>query len=285
MVSADEVWQGHHARTIEDAPVPRWDRERPIYPTYLRCYLDCPRRFRLQYLDRIPVEKTWQRPLEIGDALHKAMEFVADAIRRGQRLPDAHVLRTVVERILPEAEYDDPRQRDDDIAQVMGWIDRGTRYITHGNPDILRLEEASQRKWNDPSSGGPMAFGAKADLLLRRRSRRGSYLEIIDYKTGYSRDHTWYPPILTRIALKSRIDAAMQSHTEREVRFTYLWFNRDKKESIVFTRERMNDDWRELHQVMTRLLEETSWPMQPSDRVCVYCPYHQTYCHPGATSR
>ena len=66
------------AQPLAGMPGPRWNRNKGIYPTSLRRYLECPRRCRLEYIDRIRYERPWDRAMEVGvDVyLRKPVKFV-----------------------------------------------------------------------------------------------------------------------------------------------------------------------------------------------------------------
>jgi hypothetical protein len=268
------------ATPLAGMPGPRWNRSRQISPTSLRAYLECPRRCRLQYIDNLAYRQPWNRAIEVGNALHAVMERVANTIHAGRRPPVPASFRGTVANLLPEREYDDPAERLEDIDKVLEWAERGTRYITHGSPTILRVERHYPRHWEDRGVLGKVLIGAKSDLVLRRRDRAGDYVEIIDYKTGHSRRWTQFTPILSSIALKPRIRAALRGQAEPRVRFSYLWFAHGERERIEMTRERQAQDWDELKPILTRLVHEEDWPMRPSPNVCRHCPYFNTACFP-----
>ncbi len=247
---------GTRARPLAGMPGPRWNRSRQISPTALRHYLECPRRARLLYIDSVSHAKPWVRATEVGNALHTVMERIANTVN--SRRPPAPVtsLRGLVGDLLPEREYDTQAERVEDIDKVLEWADRGQRYITHGHPTILRVERHHPRHWEEPGDLGKVIIGAKADLMLRRTDRQGPYIEIIDYKSGLSRRWTQFTPILSSIALKPRIRAALPGQARPRVRFSYLWFAHGERERIELTRERQARVWRELRGILLRLVHE-----------------------------
>lgn len=271
------------AQPLAGMPGPRWNRSRQISPTALRNYLECPRRARLLYVDSVPHVKPWVRAVEVGNALHTVMERIANTIHARRRPGPVTALRGLVGELLPAREYDSAAERAMDIDRVLEWADRGQRYITHGNPTILRVERHHPRHWEEPGELGKVVIGAKADLMLRRTDRKGPYVEIIDYKSGYARQWTQFTPILSSIALKPRIRAALPGQRQPRVRFSYLWFAHGERERIELTRERQLQDWHELRGILVRLVNEERWPMRPEPRTCARCPYLNTACFPFHT--
>lgn len=270
------------ARTppIEGMPGPRWNRGKGIYPTSLRRYLECPHRCRLEYVDKIPYEQPWSRKIEVGNALHQVMERIGNSLRNHQAPPPISSLRAYVSELLPEEKYDDPDDRIEDIDNVLEWGELGEGYIREGINTILRVERHYPRRWDDRGMLGTVMLGAKSDVVMRREDETGRYVEIIDYKTGFSRKWSQFTPMLSRIALDHRLRGALPEQKEPRVVFTYLWFAHDEIESITLTRNHMNNEWRELKGILTRMVHEETWPKRPNPKVCTYCPYFNTECFP-----
>jgi CRISPR/Cas system-associated exonuclease Cas4 (RecB family) len=268
------------AQPLAGMPGPRWNRNKGIYPTSLRRYLECPRRCRLEYIDRIRYERPWERAMEVGNALHKVMERVGNTLQRRQAPPPTETFRSLVETLLPEREYDDPQVRAADIDDILLWAAVGEAYINDGEAQVLIVEHYDPLRWEDRGELGSVMLGAKADIVVRRHDAEGPYLEIIDYKTGRNRDHTEFTPLLSRIALKRRIDAALRGQAEPRVVFTYLWLRAGEVDRRWQTREEMHHRWDDLRSILVRMVHEEEWPMRPNPRVCRFCPYLDTVCFP-----
>ena len=263
---------------LEGMPGPRWNRNRGIYPTALRRYLECPRRCRLEYIDNIRYEQPWDRAMEVGNALHKVMERIGNQLRQGKTLPPTASYRRWVESLLPAERYDDPREHAIDIDEVLEWAAVCEAYINDGRSEVLIVEHYTPRRWIGPEPLGSVLLGAKADLVVRRQGPHGPWIEIVDYKTGRNRDHTEFTPLLSCIALKPRIEAIQPD--PGDAAFTYLWLRDGDIDTRWQTREEMHRCWSHLREVLARLVHEERWPMQPNPRVCRYCPYHGSHCTP-----
>lgn len=263
---------------LEGMPGPRWNRNRGIYPTALRRYLECPRRCRLEYIDNIRYEQPWDRAMEVGNALHKVMERIGNRLRLGKTLPPTASYRRWVESLLPAERYDDPRERSIDIDEVLEWAAVCEAYINDGRSEVLIVEHYTPRRWIGPEPLGSVLLGAKADLVVRRHGPHGPWIEIVDYKTGRNRDHTEFTPLLSCIALKPRIEAIQPD--PGDAAFTYLWLRDGDIDTRWQTREEMHRCWSHLQEVLARLVHEERWPMQPHPRVCRYCPHHGSHCTP-----
>lgn len=252
---------------LDGMPGPRWNRSRGIYPTALRRYLECPRRCRLEYIDKIPCERPWDLAMEVGNALHKVMERIGNILRNGKAPPPTASYLRWIERLLPADRYDDPRARAVDIDDVMEWAAVCETYINDGRTEVLIVEHYTPRRWDDPGSLGSVLLGAKADVVVRRHDQQGPYIEIIDYKTGHNRDHTQFTPLLSCIALKKRIQAVLPDQRTPRIAFSYLWLRDGDIDTRWQTRGEMGDRWRELHDVLLRMVSEERWPMQPNARL------------------
>jgi CRISPR/Cas system-associated exonuclease Cas4 (RecB family) len=269
---------------LDGMPGPRWNRATAIYPSHVHTYLDCPHRCRLQYVDRVPVERRWNRKIEVGNALHKVMEEVANMVRLRQSLAPIDTWRPKVERLLPAGPYDaavdlTPEDRLEDIENVLLWAVQGQEYITDPRATIIRIERYYPRSWDDAELGS-MKLAAKADVVIKRRDERGSYIEIVDYKTGRWQRPIDFAPVLSRISHKPQIHAALAADGFPRVTFTYLWLAQERTHGIEMTREHTQGQWRELKRVLARMLADETWPMRPHPRTCPHCPYYGNRCNP-----
>jgi len=267
------------AHPLAGMPGARWNRDKGIYPTSLRRYLECPRRCRLEYIDQIRYDRPWDRAMEVGNALHKLMERIGNTLKRRQAPAPTVTFRGLVESLLPEREYADPHIRAADIDDVLHWAAVGETYINDGDAQVLIVEHYDPRRWVGRELGSVM-LGAKADVVLRRRDADGPYVEIVDYKTGRNRDYTEFTPLLSRIALKRHIDTALRGEAEPRVVFSYLWLRDGEVDRRWQTRDEMHARWGELHRILGRMVREEEWPMRPSPGTCRFCPYLNTACFP-----
>lgn len=259
----------------DDEPGPRWLRKQGIFPSHLRVYLECPRRCRLEYVERQPKRQLWQTAMEKGNAVHKVMEACASRLRHGRRADiDA---RAIAERCLPRHQYAQHAQREADIEEVLAWSRGAYRYLAKAEATILAVEQRHTWGW---SHRGGLIFGAKADLVQLRRDADGEYVEILDYKTGKGQSHLYLPPLLTRLALSNLLRHRLAHQEQPRVVFTYLWLQTGEIESITVDREWLTRNWTTVDAQIGRLLHEERWPERPS-HLCYFCPFFQTLCHPN----
>lgn len=258
-----------------DEPGPRWSRRQGIFPSHLRAWLECPRRCRLEYIERRPKRQLLQAAMEKGNAVHKIMEACASRLRAGRRADiDA---RAIAERCLPRHQYAQFAQREADIEDVLTWSRAAWRYLASGEATILAVEQRHTWAWSQRG----LIFGAKADLVRVRRDAGGDYLEVLDYKSGRAeQSYPYLPPLLTRLALSNLLRHRFGHLNQPRVTFTYLWLQTGEIESIEVDRAWLTEHWSTVHGQISGLLSEERWPARPS-HLCYFCPYYQTLCHPN----
>jgi PD-(D/E)XK nuclease superfamily protein len=259
----------------DDEPGPRWSRRQGIFPSHLRVYLECPRRCRLEYVERQPRRPLWQAAMEKGNAVHKIMEACTVRLRHGR---SAGInARAIAERCLPRQHYAHPAQREADIEDVLAWSRGAWRYLAGAKATILAAEQRHTWAW---ARQDPLVFGAKADLVRLRRDAGGDYVEVLDYKTGKGQPYPYLPPLLTRLALSNLLRHRLAHQAQPRVVFTYLWLQSGEIESIEVDRGWLNEHWATVNTHIDALLREEQWPLRPS-HLCFFCPYYQTLCHPN----
>lgn len=257
---------------------PAWLASRAVYPTHLRRYLECPRRCRLEYVDRVPIpDPAWDPVLEKGNVLHKLMERHAWALwKRGQTSVDA---QSFIAYKLPTVRYPTLEQRDHDIRQVLEWSRGALAYLTVEATEFLCVEFYKPRVWERSSHPTPLRIGAKADVVVKRHDRIGPYIEIIDYKTGKNREFTGHTPLLSRIALRDLMLLHLPGGDCPRSIFTYLWLESGEIQRIELEWSYLLEQWKVVGKQINDLLAERTWPMRPSRR-CRWCPYLNVACSP-----
>lgn len=273
-----------HTELLDGMPPPRWNRARRIYPSHVHSYLDCPNHCRLQYVERVPFERAWDRKIEVGNALHKVMERVGRFLRDRRAAPPVTGFLSTIEECLPESAYIamniDLDERQTDIDNVLAWADAATAYISRGSPTVLNTESTMTRDWQGNDALGEVHIAARADLVIKREDEHGPYIELVDYKSGHWQRELDFTPAITRISQKQQIQNALFGDDFPRVVFTYLWLALGERDSTELTLDRMTNQWRELERVLTRMVNDETWRLQPDPKRCPRCPYFNTECFP-----
>ena len=137
----------------------------------LGVWLDCPRRYRLQYVDRpSPPRGGAFAHSSLGSSVHNALRdwWLAP---RGRRTPEAAATQLDLAWI-PDG-YRDPEQAETWRARAREWV---TRYVSGLDPD----DEPRSVERNVAARYGDTQLKGRIDRL----DERGGELVVVDYKTG-----------------------------------------------------------------------------------------------------
>lgn len=144
----------------------------PLYaasPSRLLAWLDCPRRYRLQYLDRpAPAARPQRAHTSIGIATHNALR---DWWLQSRRTPEAGA--RLLDAAWIEVGFRNAQQSREWKARVIGEV---TAYLRAVDPDRepIGLERTAAFKTDT------LAFTGRID----RVDERDGQLVVVDYKTG-----------------------------------------------------------------------------------------------------
>ena len=149
----------------------------PLYtasPSKLLAWLDCPRRYRMQYLDKPrPAARAPRAHTSVGVATHKALRDFWD-LAPGGRTP------TAVERLVRQSWIDvgfrDPEQSAD-------WLQLTTRRVTDYLRGVDRDRQPLGVERTVSLRTGTLAVTGRLDRL----DDRDGELVVVDYKTGRAR--------------------------------------------------------------------------------------------------
>lgn len=144
-------------------------------PTRLTAWLDCPRRYRFGYLDRPPPPKgpPWAHN-SLGAAVHTALAA-------WWRLPAPERTPTRAGDLL-EAGWRDDGFRDD--AQAAGWRNRARKLVERYVAGLDPHDEPLGVERTVAARTPVLAVSGRIDRLDRRRGPDGTFLVVVDYKTG-----------------------------------------------------------------------------------------------------
>jgi putative RecB family exonuclease len=142
-------------------------------PSKLGSYADCPRRYRMTYLDRpaLPKGMPWAHN-SLGASVHNALRAWWDLPR--DRRTVASAVRLLRSCWLTEG-YRDPGQSAETLTRATGWVES---YVEGLDPD-------------DEPVGVERTVGTRTDTLavsgrIDRLDERDGELVVVDYKTGRS---------------------------------------------------------------------------------------------------
>lgn len=140
-------------------------------PSKLGVWLDCRRRFRLQYIDRVKSTDVWAH-FSFGNSVHAALKKWWDVPVEQRTL---EVAEQLVERNW------DPRGYQNE-TQSMAWAERGKAMVREYLADVDPEHEPLTRETNYSLLTEHLNLTGRVDRL----DERNGELVVIDYKTGKS---------------------------------------------------------------------------------------------------
>ena len=141
-----------------------------VTPARLGTWDDCPRRYRLTYLDRpAPVRSGGRAASTLGAVVHLALRSLF-ALPPARRTPEAAA--RLVDRHWNSEGFRDAEQAHHYRERARGWLAEYAEGA--GEVDAVGLEQ-----WVSVAVGGIVAEGR-----VDRIDRRGDELVVVDYKTG-----------------------------------------------------------------------------------------------------
>jgi RecB family exonuclease len=147
-----------------------------VTPARLGTWDDCPRRYRLTYLDRpAPVRSGARAASTLGAVVHLALRSLF-ALPAARRTPDAAT--RLVDRHWNSEGFRDAEQAARYRERAQGWVeDYSAEQLDGADPD--EEQAVGLEQWVSVSTGRLVAEGR-----VDRIDRRGAELVIVDYKTG-----------------------------------------------------------------------------------------------------
>lgn len=260
-----------------DAVPVRLHRSFEITPTNLGEYRDCPRKFRLDHIDRIRGPWRYEEHFAVGRAVHRLLADVARRLRVRATLPTGAALVHLAADMIPRDHYPSADAYGAVIRKVVVDVEAGIRYLI-GDPDsaIFLYESTLKRPY---VRGDRLRLSFRVDVArwTADADADGEFIEIIDYKTGKRRDDDELP-VFARFVINPLLE-------EREccwpwntrVRFTYVWLDAGESIGMDLDAERCRRPWRTISTRIEQLFVETEWAPRPS-ALCKWCRFYRVAC-------
>jgi len=253
-----------------------WPIERPLNPSLLKRYKDCPRRLLYQDIERRSAPYLPSLSMDLGLVAHRLLAEAARAIRDGQPLLTDDQLYSESFRRMKKRWFPSRETHESHAEDVVSWVKFGVSYIDR-QAQFLAIEgEASRAFAWDPTRR--LLMETRADLVLQRADAEGRpFLEIIDYKTG-SKD---YPDEIAPVAMAFSFMPGFRKlfgyPLSVPIQFTYVWLKHHDTLVIDMSRDYFYATWESVLQLVGNLVAERDWPEQPSN-LCRYCKYNGNAC-------
>jgi hypothetical protein len=249
----------------------------PIYPSHIKLFTECHRRFLWKVVERRRVEEPYSPALAKGNAAHKVLKFCMSALTHPEpRLPMD--IAGLVRGQLPPERYPSSLDREIDVAEVTTWVKHGLAYLGPYD-DVLGAELFLRRQYQGDDSCAPFEAAALVDLVLLRASDDGErYIELVDWKTGRSGWEDPLAPVIARFVAKSLFAQHLPGVQTPQVVYTWLYLAEAEPVRLVLDIGLCAERWEEVKRMIGEIRDEEDWLPSPSP-LCRFCPFNGNDCN------
>jgi RecB family exonuclease len=226
-------------------------------------YQTCPQRYKLQFVDRVPVPVA--PAVHFGAAIHEALSFMYHPSHL-RRPPVEEVVAVFVKAWASRGADAEERERQ---AYFEHGVDILRRHYERHPPQEERRTAATEKPFNIPLDGEHMIGGVidRVDVLA------GDRLEVIDYKTSRTMPDEREMALNAQMAIYRM--AAEHLYPGREVTTTLIYLVHDYEMRLSQTDQFLAETRAQLRDAIVGIQLEDFDP-RPG-RHCDWCDY-QRYC-------
>ncbi len=247
-------------------------RPRHLSPSSASTFRQCPRRWRLRYIDKLPDPKG--EPAVLGTFVHEILEELL-SLEANQRSIDTarEIARTLWDRILIDEDFIGLGFSETEVKSFMWKAWRLIeRYFLLEDPAEVEVVRAEQKL--SVEIGGVPFFG-----IVDLTERVSSGLRVVDYKTGKAPGSRYVDDKLSQVWLYAAA-LAEEDFDVSEVRLMYLTSGAIDRPfdsaAVASAVEIHRQTWDRLCQAIDT--EKFSYKTGP---LCNWCPYLE-HCPEGA---
>jgi putative RecB family exonuclease len=251
---------------VNPAPKTPARRLRPLSPTALNTFSECPKRFRYAYVLKPEVADVPSPLLVMGNALHKALAFFyrlnVDEREPGI-LPDCLRHFWVREKGRTEAFVSDDEEA--------SWGNRALEALDwYAQTYDLSVKPLAVEEWLQTELPGGAFIGGKVDRVDERAGVGG--IEVIDYKTGRARLEDEDLPREAAAQVYSLVASRAFAKPVTRVRFIYLTERVERQWEVES--EDLELAAQRVQKAVSEVQRETEFAARP-DQHCRWCAYRQ----------
>jgi hypothetical protein len=252
----------------------------PIYPSHLKLFADCRRRYRWKVVERRCVAEPFSPALAKGNAAHQILKRCLDGLRQPEPSLPMDIAGLVRGR-LPLEHYPSALARDADVAEVTGWVKRALGHLGP-HDEVLGAELFLRRGYRGDEECAPFEAAALVDLVLLRAAPDGErYVELVDWKTGRSGWEDPFAPVIARFAAKPLIAQHLPGVQSPRVVYTWLYLAEGEPVSLELDLGLCAERWEEVKRAVGEIRAEQTWAPSPSP-LCGFCPFNGNGCDAAA---
>lgn len=253
----------------------------PIYPSHLKLFSECRRRFLYKIVERRRVEEPPSVALAKGNAVHSILK----ASLKSLMLPNPRLpldLEGLVRGRLPLELYRSESIRQADVAEVTAWLKSAYSYLGPSD-EVLGVEQFLRRRYPGDEFCEPFEAAALVDLVLLRGAPDGEpYVELIDWKTGRSGWEDPLAPVMARFVAKPLIARGLPGARNPRVVFTWNYLAEQDRVSLELDLGTCAERWEEVKRSVSEIHSEERWEPSPSP-LCGFCPFNGNGCDAAMT--
>ncbi len=252
-------------------------RKRAHYPSQIKLFGECRRRYRLKVVERRKVDEPFSPGLEKGRVAHDVLKLCgAEWMLSGGMPAD---LRSLVAGRLPRDEYPADAAWEADVAEVVEWVKFGLSYLDP-YATVLGVELFLRRSYRPDDGADPVPLGVVVDIVLLRTDDHGErFIEVVDYKTGKHFEDEGVAPVVTRFALKPLIAKHLPGEGFAPVVYTELYLAKRVPRTQELTLPACLEGWEEVKRTVAQIEAEEVWAPTPSP-LWQWCPFNGNGCWP-----
>lgn len=241
-------------------------RLRPLSPTALKAFSECPKRFHYAYVTKPEIADVPSPLLVMGNALHKVLAFFY-RLPVDERDPEilARGLRHFWAREKGRAEA---FVSDEEEAS---WGNRALEALEwYGGTYDLNLEPLAVEEWLQTELPEGAFVGGKVDRVDERPGVGG--IEVIDYKSGRARLEDEDLPRDVAAQIYSLTAARAFAKPVTRVRFIYLTERVERRWEVE--EEDLEAAAERVQKAVAEIQDEVDFAARPDDH-CRWCAYRQ----------
>ncbi len=251
----------------------------PHYPSQLKLFTECRRRYLLKVVERRQVNEPFSPALEKGKVAHAVLKLCAAALMRTPAGCPAN-LRALVASHLSREPYPTELSWQADVEEIVAWVKYGLSYIDPAAV-ILGAELFLKREYPGDDAIGAFPVGAVLDLVLLRRDDEGElFFEVIDYKSGRSAWENPLAPVIARFVLKRLVAQHLPAGRFARVIYTELYVSEQVPRQLELDLPLCLERWEDVKRLVAEIGADDVFSPSPSP-LCQFCPYNGNGCLAG----
>lgn len=259
----------------EVADVPFWENIfRPMSWSRLDSYMTCPRKYQLNYHDK--VAQGFSMPLALGSAIHDAMEEAVTRMKNGEDIG----IKDIEIMYVNALDENDPDSllTSEEVENGRTWLQmtfmRMKKFLGEDLSKVLGIEQGFKYII------GAGIFTGYIDLVILDKDDQGEFIHIIDYKSGKAFDKKNKRTTRSRTKYSGQMKiysmAMHRKYPGMRVKSSLYYLRHDLIDTHEFTDEDLDDYKIFVHNTIVEMIRAKKYePKQGicNGVLCAFCSY------------